>query len=290
VRFGILSPVVIRQPGLSSPWEETAGPEQLRRIAETADRLGYHHLTCSEHVAVPTDAARVRGGTYWDPLATLGFLAGLTRRIRLATNVLVLGYHHPLAVAKSYGTLDRLSGGRVVLGVGVGTLEEEFELLGAPFADRGRRADDALRALRAAWATRTPAYAGTYYRFHDLVVDPHGVQPHLPIWVGGRTARSLRRACRFGDGWVPFGLPFARIAELLRAAEPPPGFEVVLQPPALDPVDDPASTRVHVERALDAGATIINARFVQHSLDQLLDQMAALPELFPEAGWTPATE
>ncbi|MEV0809912.1 LLM class flavin-dependent oxidoreductase [Micromonospora sp. NPDC050200] len=177
-----------------------------------------------------------------------------------------------------------------MLGVGVGTLEEEFQLLGAPFAGRGERADDALRALRAAWAAPTPEYAGTHYRFHDLVVDPHAVQPRPPIWVGGRTARSLRRACRLGDVWVPFGLPFTRIAELLRAADPPPGFEVVLQPTALDPLGDPAGTRAQVECALDAGATVINARFAQHSLDRLLDQMAALPELFPQAGWTPAAE
>jgi len=98
---------------------------------------------------------------------------------------LVLGYHHPLAIAKRFGTLDRVSGGRLVLGVGVGSLTEEFELLGVPFADRGRRADDAIAALRAAIGRRKPEYHGPYYSFSDLVVDPHAVTANVPIWIGG---------------------------------------------------------------------------------------------------------
>ncbi len=104
---------------------------------QTAEGLGYYHLTCSEHVVIPTDVAPERGSRYWDPLATFGYLAAVTSRIRLATNVLVLGYHHPLEIAKRYGTLDQVCAGRLVLGLGVGSLEEEFDLLGAPFGDRG---------------------------------------------------------------------------------------------------------------------------------------------------------
>ncbi|MFI1196243.1 TIGR03619 family F420-dependent LLM class oxidoreductase [Micromonospora sp. NPDC020750] len=286
MRFGILTPIVIRQPAEAAPWEATAGVAELSRIAQAADRLGYHHLTCSEHVAIPTAGAESRGSTYWDPLATLGYLAGRTQQIRLATNILVLGYHHPLAIAKSYGTLDQLSDGRVVLGVGVGSLEEEFNLLGAPFAGRGPRADDAIRALRAAWAKAVPEYAGPHYSFRDLVVDPHGCQPHLPIWVGGRTRRSLRRACELGDGWKPFGLTFTEIAALLRAVDRPAGFEVILQPRNLDPLGDPAGARSNVERVIEAGATVINTKFTHHSADHLIEQMVALTELFPDAGWT----
>ncbi|WP_155418976.1 LLM class flavin-dependent oxidoreductase, partial [Rhodococcus rhodochrous] len=100
MRIGITSPIVTRLPGAYNEWEATAGIDELTRIAVTADRLRFHHLTCSEHVAVPVPVAEVRGGTYWDPLATLGYLAGRTERIRLATQVLVLGYHHPLEIAK----------------------------------------------------------------------------------------------------------------------------------------------------------------------------------------------
>src|SRR5438270_11233400 len=105
----------------------------------------------------------MRGAAYWDPLSTFGYLAARTEQIRLATHVLVLGYHHPLEIAKRYGTLDRVCCGRLILGVGVGSLREEFDLLGAPFDDRGARADDALRALRASLSRTEPAYQGDHY-------------------------------------------------------------------------------------------------------------------------------
>src|SRR5262249_60035962 len=144
---------------------EDAGPAELSRIAAAADRLGYHHLTCSEHVAIPAATVPVRGARYYDPLATFGFLAAQTTRVRFLTHVLVLPYHHPLAIAKRYGTLDRLSGGRLVLGVGVGTLAEEFALLVAALADRAERYEDALRAVRASFGRRAPSYAGPHHRF-----------------------------------------------------------------------------------------------------------------------------
>ncbi|MEK8145924.1 TIGR03619 family F420-dependent LLM class oxidoreductase [Streptomyces sp. M10(2022)] len=205
MRLGITSPVVTAVPGAHSPWERTAGIEELAAIAGAADRLGFHHLTCSEHVAVPAEIAEQRGGTYWDPLATFGYLAARTHRIRLATQVLVLGYHHPLAIAKRFGTLDRISGGRLVLGLGVGSLEEEFALLGATFEGRGGIADDALAALRASLSQREPAYHGEHFDYDEFVVEPHAVQDRVPLWIGGRTPRSLRRAVAYGDGWCPSG-------------------------------------------------------------------------------------
>ncbi|MFJ5720934.1 TIGR03619 family F420-dependent LLM class oxidoreductase [Streptomyces sp. NPDC093149] len=200
------------------PWERTAGVEELGVVAEAADRLGFHHLTCSKHVAVPMDIAEQRGGTYWDPLATFGYLAARTGRIRFATQVLVLGHHHPSAVAKRYGTLDRVSGRRLVLGLGVGSLEEEYRLLGAAFENRGVVADDALAALRVSLPRREPAHHGEHFDYEGFVVEPHAVQDRVPLWIGGRTSRSLRRAVPFGDGWVPFGLSLDRLRELVDAA------------------------------------------------------------------------
>ena len=194
MKLGIVTPAVTRLPRAHAQWEETAGIEEIARVAVEAERLRYHHLTCSEHVALPTEVVDTRGATYWDPLATFGYIAARTTTLRLATHVLVLGYHHPLAIAKRYGTLDRLSGGRLILGVGVGSLREEFELLGAEFEGRGDRADDAIRALRASLSQIEPVYRGEHYAYDGLVVDPCAVQPRVPIWVGGRTARSLRRA------------------------------------------------------------------------------------------------
>lgn len=279
MRIGIVSPILTRVPGVASDWETTAGIEDLGEIAELADRLGFHHLTCSEHVAVPTDVAEQRGGTYWDPLATFGYLAARTSNIRLVTQVLVAGYHHPLAIAKRYGTLDRVSGGRLTLGMGVGSLQQEFDLLGAPFADRGARADDAIAATRAALSQAKPEYHGEYYDFADFLVDPHAVQPRVPIWIGGRTKRSLRRAVTHGDGWVPFGLKPEAMAEMLAAAAPPAGFEVVLSTGALNPLGDPAAAERTLRRLHDTGATVVGAGLAATSAQHYREQLEALAEL-----------
>lgn len=278
LRFGIITPVVTLAARTHAAWERDAGAAEIRDIAIAADRLGYSHLTCSEHIAIPTAAEAVRGGRYYDPAATLGYVAALTERIRLLTHVVVLPYHHPLAIAKRYGTLDRLSGGRLILGVGVGSLAEEFELLGVPFADRGPRYEDGLRALRAAFGQRLPAYEGPFYRFGDFVVDPCSVQERPPLWLGGRSRRSLRRALELADGWDPFGLD----REALRAFLGPPSvaaalerrnaaghaFDLVLtpEPPfSLASASDceAAADIVRDYRAL--GATALNVRFVHRS-------------------------
>lgn len=287
MKLGIVTPVVTRLPRAHATWEETARIDEIARVAVEADRLGYHHLTCSEHVALPREVVDTRGGTYWDPLPVFGFLAARTSTIRLATHVLVLGYHHPLAIAKRYGTLDRVCGGRLVLGVGVGSLREEFDLLGAEFEGRGERGDDAIRALRASLSQVEPAYHGAHYSYDGFVVDPCAVQQRVPIWVGGRTARSLRRAVELADGWAPFGLSRAELTDMIARArdtaswgaraEP---FELVLQNEhPFDPGAEPARVREAVSRLSDAGATTVNVRLVHHSLDHYVEQLAAMREL-----------
>lgn len=285
MKLGIATPVVTNVAGAALTWEKDAGVDAIGRVAEVADRLGYHHLTCSEHIGIPSAEAPRRGARYWDPLATLGYISARTDRILLATMTLVLGYHHPLAIVKRYGTLDHVSGGRVILGVGVGSLKEEFDLLGAPFDDRGPRGDDALRALRAALYSNEPTYDGEYYSFGGLTVDPCALQPHMPIWIGGRTKRSLRRALTLADGWCPFGIPVETAGEWLRDRELPPGFEVVLpadQP--LDPVKNPEATQETLHAMEAAGTTVVSARFIHHSLDHYLEQIYALAELHPPEG------
>jgi probable F420-dependent oxidoreductase len=284
LKLGILTPVVTNVGGAPLTWEKNATIEDIGRVAETADRLGYHHLTCSEHIGIPSSEAARRGSRYWDPLATFGYVSARTRQIRLVTFTVVLGYHHPLAIVKRYGTLDHVSGGRVILGVGVGTLKEEFDLLGVPFDDRGARADDALRALRAALPTNEPVYEGEYYSFGGLTVDPCALQPHMPIWIGGRTRRSLRRAVALADGWCPFNVSIATAAEWLQAWELPAGFEVVLpadQP--LDPVQEPALTEDTLQTMAAAGATTLSAIFIHRSLEHYLELIHALAELHGKA-------
>ncbi len=171
--------------------------------------------------------------------------------------------------------------------MGVGSLQEEFDLLGAPFTDRGPRADDALSALRASLSERQPRYDGAYYRYSDVVLDPCALQPSVPLWIGGRTARSLRRAVELGDGWVPFGIRAADITTMMaraRATEAwadrPHPLEVVLQNgrPA-DPVGDPDGARTIVDRLVRAGATGLQLRFVHHSLSHYLEQLEAMAGL-----------
>ncbi len=280
MKLGIATPVVTNVGGAALEWEKDAGVEDIGRVAEVADRLGYHHMTCSEHIGMPSSEAGRRGARYWDPLATFGYVAARTKQIRFATMTLVLGYHHPLAIVKRYGTLDHVSAGRVILGVGVGSLKEEFDLLGAPFDDRGARGDDALKALRAALPSNEPVYQGEFYSFGGLTVDPCALQPHMPIWVGGRTRRSLRRAVTLADGWCPFYVTIQTAANWLQQFELPPGFEVVM--PAerpLDPVGKPEATRETLRELADGGTTTLSARFVHHSLQHYLEQLHALTEL-----------
>ena len=287
LKVGIITPVLTLLPRAHASWEATGTIDDVRAIAVAADDLGVHHLTCSEHIAIPTQVAKERGARYWDPLATFGYLAAHTSRIKFATHVLVLGYHHPLEIAKRYGTLDQITTGRVVLGVGVGSLREEFTLIDAPFENRGERGDDALRALRAAFGVTTPSYSGTHYTFDDLVVDPAGLQQNVPIWVGGRTARSLRRSVDYGDGWAPFGLSTMQIATMLDEAKRTEAWssraydiEVWLQPERpLDPAGDAAGTLAALEAMQLGGATGINVRLRHSSRDQYIEQLTALCEL-----------
>jgi probable F420-dependent oxidoreductase len=277
LKLSIGTPVVTMNPKTHAPWEETASIEEVARIAEAADQLGYHHLTCSEHIALPAAELVRRGSRYWDPLATFGYLAARTSQIRFTTSVLVLGYHHPLDIAKRYGTLDQVSNGRLILGVGVGTLQEEFDLIGAPFDKRGERADDALRALRASLSQSQPVYHGEFYDFEGFVVDPCAVQDHVPLWVGGRSLRSLRRAADLADGWCPFSLTPAEAAEFLATVDLPDGFEVVLPPTArLEPIAEPDRTQEILAETAALGATTISCGFRHRSLDEYLDKLEAL--------------
>jgi len=287
VPIGILTPIVSVVPRNHGDWEHGAGLAELVAIAEAADRLGFHHLTCSEHVAVPPAIAEARGGTYWDPLPTLGYLAARTSQIRLATHVLVIGYHHPLGIAKQYGTLDLVSGGRLILGIGVGTLEEEFRLLGVPFEGRGARADEAIAALRASLSLERPVWSGTFYQYDDMIVRPCAVQQRVPIWIGGKTRRSLRRAIEHGDAWVPVKMEPSELATALawaRDSEPwqerKNPIDVVLAPEyAIDPLGQPQRTVDVLGELLDIGATMLNVHLLGTSLPHYLDELAAMAEL-----------
>ncbi len=193
--LGIVTPVLHMNPRFDPPeWEVTAGVDDAVWVVQEAEKFGFDWVSCSEHIAIPAAASSVRGGRYFDPFSTLGYFAAKTSRVGLLTHMAVLPYHHPLELVKRLGTLDVLSGGRVIAGVGVGSLQPEFEVLGHAFDGRGERSDDAIRAIRAAWGQRVPEYHGTHYDFEGFIVEPSGLSREIEVWVGGRTRRSLRRA------------------------------------------------------------------------------------------------
>jgi len=288
LRLGIVPPIVNRNPRFSPPtWELDAEIEDLATVVVAAERFGYEFSCFPQHVALPVEGEERRGAIYWDPAATMGYIAARTSTIKLATYVIVLGYYHPLQIAKTYGTLDRISGGRLILGVGVGSLEPEFKLLERPFDDRGARGDDAMRALRAALGKRLPSYHGEYYDFDGFVVDPHAVQERVPIWVGGRTARSLRRALELGDGWAPFGLTLDKLTPIIDSKRDEIGanFDLVLAPePPLDPVGHPDEAAEVARHYAAAGATKLNLRFHHNSMAHYIEQLEAMVACAREAG------
>ncbi|GAA2309737.1 LLM class flavin-dependent oxidoreductase [Nonomuraea roseoviolacea subsp. roseoviolacea] len=161
-------------------------PATLRRWARTVEGLGFDLLMVSDHVVVTPDVAEQYPAPFYEPFTTLSWLAGVTDRIGLGTTVLIVPYRHPLLVARMAANLQRLSGGRLVLGVGVGWARQEFAALGVPFERRGRLTEEHLLAMRAAWEDEDDYRAG-----------------HIPLWVGGNSDAGIRRAVRLGDAWHP---------------------------------------------------------------------------------------
>jgi probable F420-dependent oxidoreductase len=147
------------------------------------------------------------GTTWYDTIATLAYLGAITERIRLLSHVYVAPYRHPLVTAKSFMTLDELTGGRAIFGVGTGHLESEFGLLGVPFAERGRMTDEAIDVIRAAFDDEYPSIDTPRWHVRDAGMRPRPRQAHIPIWVGGSSKPALRRAAERGDGWLPQGTP-----------------------------------------------------------------------------------
>ncbi len=186
-------------------------------LARVAEEVGFDAVWVNHHVLnAGYIAERLGNRPYHDPLTVLTAAAMITERVELGTSVLVLPYLHPVVLAKQLATLDRLSGGRVVAGVGVGTLQEEHELVDmVPFADRGAYADECLDVMRLLWTAEPVAYEGTHFTLREALASPSPVRAPLPIIVGGNSPPALRRAARHGQGWQPIALHPASIASRL---------------------------------------------------------------------------
>jgi probable F420-dependent oxidoreductase len=199
MRYGVVLPI----------WQLTIA--EAESLATRAEELELDGVFVPDHILAKPATTQHYGGHWPDPFSLLAFLAGRTRRIRLGASVIVLPYRNALVAAMAAATVDQASGGRFIFGVGVGWDEAEFVDLKLPFRERGRLSDDYIRAIKAAWASDVPAYAGRYVSFAGATFSPRPAQrPHPPIWVGGSPASvsgaAVRRCAEVGDAWHPLAL------------------------------------------------------------------------------------
>jgi probable F420-dependent oxidoreductase len=289
---GTSLPGVQQIPARVSPWERTLEGADLIAAARAAEAAGLGWVSCSDHVLVPASRTVAMGGTWYDAGSTLAFVAGATARIGLLSHVLVLPYRHPLVVAKQYGTLDRLSGGRVILGVGSGHLKPEFAVLGADYERRGAVTDDAIAAIVAAWTAEVASFEGRTLAFRDVVVSPApAARPRPRIWVGGNSRAAMRRAARHADGWVPWELTPAACADAVgwlrgeRAARQRTEPFTVVAPLAVPPGAAAGEVLGAARRWAAAGATALHAGVAARSLSEWLERVSWVGErVLPQLG------
>jgi probable F420-dependent oxidoreductase len=293
--YGMQLQVQAKSKTFVEEWEADAGADELRAIVEKADDTGFFYVAVCDHLAVTKPLDAHMQTTWYDTVATLAWIAALTRRVRVMSHVYVMSYRHPLHTAKSFMTLDELSGGRAILGVGAGHLEGEFDLLGLDFAGRGAVTDEAIDVVRAALTDEYPDIGTDHWgHLHDAGMAPRPRQARLPIWVGGSSKPALRRAAERADGWLPQGthradmpgqiayllehrkrtvgdepIDLGTISEFLYVGEP--GWDVGEQTISGPP--DHLVERLNAWGAM--GVSHVQVRFRNRSLAELLDQMDA---------------
>ena len=296
LHYGMQLPIQSQSKLYAEDWEENSGPAELARIAQACDRAGFAYIAVCDHTAIPRDLAGAMGTEWWDTMTTLGWLAGITENVRLVSHVAILAYRHPLITAKAFATLDRISGGRAIVGAGAGHVQREFETLGRDFSTRGKDLNDALElldvALREEWVT----FENASFKVEDMGLRPRPVQtPRPPIWIGGSAGAALRRVAKYGDGWLPQGNPREtypnQIAELRRMREEfgrgdepmdigaiteilyvgDAGWDVGAHTLSGAPEKIAESLRWYGEQ----GANQIQVRFRSRTADELVDQIEA---------------
>jgi probable F420-dependent oxidoreductase len=228
VHFGVILP----------NYGKDSSPDGIRRVAEAAEELGFDSVWATEHIIVGPEGVDPYGRLY-EPLVTLGWIAGWTERIGLGTSIVILPLHHPMYLAKQVATLQELSGGRFTLGVGMGSQRDEFQFMGVELKRRGRRADETIRLMRALWNGEREFY-GEYWSFENATAEPHP-SPQPEIWVGGSSERATRRALELGDVWHPSRGSDAN--HVRRVKEEHPKLRVI-----------PRTSPERVESMLEAGA------------------------------------
>ena len=282
--YGMQLPIQAQSAYFVADWEKTAGPKELARLATACDESGYAYVGVCDHVSLPESV--VGGmGTHWaDPIATLGWIAGFTSNVGLLTHVYVLPYRHPRVAAKQFATLDHLSEGRALIGIGAGHVQAEFDLLGVDFHARGKALDSGIPQLAAA--------------LESEFVDGFGARPlpaqspRPPIWIAGSSPAAIKRAARLADGWLPQGPSNAEMVSMLRDEMTRVGRDVpnmmighitpfiYVGTPTFDVGEATisGSAQAIAERILAGTADGVNqlqVRFKARSCDELCDQIRA---------------
>ena len=282
-------------------WDTWIGDRDLADIAVAAEECGFDMVSTTDHPFPAQDWLAGGGHHAFDPFVALSFMAAATQRVRLLTFVLVAGYRNPYLAAKSAASLDRLSGGRLVVGMGAGYQRAEFDVLGASFADRGPRFDAAIGALRAAWSGEVVERDDEFFPAHGHAMLPRPAQrPGPPVWIGGNSKAAMRRVAETADGWLPFEQPaamaavtgtpeltadrlggrIARLREMRSAVGRPVEFDVCFTPAA---TRDPERAADQLSAALPgferAGVTYVSVDSQARSIDDCLREI----ELFGKA-------
>ena len=204
MKLAFAMPHLTRVKAMTQPWEINVSGADQTRMAKLADAWGYDMLSVPEHFIIPNAHLDLSGPHYFHAAAGQGYFAGATERIKINSSIAILPLQNPIVTAKALSTIDWMSSGRIITTFAVGWLKEEFEILGVPFHERGRIADEYLAAIIELWTKDAPEFEGKYISFKDVAFEPKPFQkPHVAIWMGGDSDAALKRAARFATGWWP---------------------------------------------------------------------------------------
>ena len=246
--------------------------DDLRSVATDAENLGFDSVWASDHIVTPEHFYSAMGPIFFDAFVVLSHVSAMTRRVKLGTTVMVTPYRNPLVSAKVIASLDSLSGGRVVLGIGAGGAPDEFAALGVPESQRGARTDEYLAAMIELWTTDPSGFQGRFVSFENVRFAPKPAQsPHPPIWVGGRSDAALRRTVRFGEAWHPTSMPLEPLRERMDRLVAISADYGRPEPPATTihlPVVFGETLQVPADRRMGSG-----------SISQVVDDIASLADL-----------
>jgi probable F420-dependent oxidoreductase len=225
MKLDVNVPNSMHVPAMVQPWQHALTGSDIADAMRLADSLGYNKCTLGEHFVIPAHHIELSGDHYFHATVALGFIGGVTQRLRLSSSVSILPLQNPIVQAKAWSSLDWLSGGRAEAMFGVGWLKEEFDILGVDFHKRGRLADEYLEAIIALWTQDDPVFEGEFVSFRDVGFAPRPLQKKLPIWLGGDARAVLERVARLGNGWSPFRTPPEKFPECIDFIKSQPSYD-----------------------------------------------------------------